>query len=72
MSYTDKKLLQYLFQRKIFKNNYFLKDNEEGYEWDDYDTTHYYQEGDYLTTITLDKSVIEKYSKLYIFGEKNF
>ena len=71
---TNRKLLHYLFNRKIFKKNYFFADNEEGYEWDDYDTTHFYGEGKYTTTITIDNSIVEKYSKLYAFGvlKKNF
>ena len=38
----DRNLIDYLFHRKIFKKNYFIEDNKEGYEWDDYDTTHFY------------------------------
>ena len=40
----NKKLLDNLYKRKIFKTNIFHKNNKDGYEWDDYDTTHYYPE----------------------------
>ena len=65
----NRKLLNYLFNRKTFKNNYFNADNEEGYKWDDYDTTHFHEEKN-IITITLDASVLKLYKRLYVFGEK--
>ena len=48
MSYNylskNKKLLTDLYKRKIFKTNIFHNDNNDEYEWDDYDTTHFYEE----------------------------
>ena len=49
MSYNylskNNKLLTDLYKRKNFKNYIFHNsNNDEGYEWDDYDTTHFYPE----------------------------
>ena len=48
MSYNylskNKKLLTNLYKRKKFKNYVFHNSNNNGYEWDDYDTTHFYPE----------------------------
>ena len=48
MSYNylskNKKLLTDLYKRKKFKNYIFHNNNNDGYEWDDYDTTHFYEE----------------------------
>ena len=63
----NRKLLNYLFNRKTFKNNYFNADNEEGYEWDDYDTTHFYQEEKHKLNITIDNSIFNVFKKIYIF-----
>ena len=59
----NKKLLDNLYKRKIFKTNIFHDDNkDENYEWDDYDTTHYYPETE------LDPShILVNYQKKKIF-----
>ena len=64
----SKKLLTNLYKRKIFKTNIFHDDNNDGYEWDDYDTTHYYEEDNNLNYIIVNVTK-DNYKKIRIFRD---
>ena len=40
----NRRILDNLFGRKVFKKHCFINDNEEGYEWDNYDISYFYKD----------------------------
>ena len=46
----NKRTLDNIYKRKLFKKHIFILDNTEGYFWDDYDISHIYREKTPQTT----------------------
>ena len=72
MSYNylskNKKLLTDLYKRKKFKNYIFHNSNNDGYEWDDYDTTHFYEKDNKPKYIIVNVTK-DNYKKIHIFRD---